>query len=78
MSVMSSQFSLLSNTLRSMGFEDTCDKSMVTAVKERVKKLCAKENVLLRVLDESSEDLLNTYRALVGQQNDEMVRIFKK
>ena len=56
-----------------MGFEETCDESMVTAVEERVKKLCVKDNVLLKVLDESSEDLMNVYRATLEQQKDQTV-----
>ena len=57
-----------------MGFEDTCDESMVTAVQDRVKKLCVKDNVLLKVLGESSEDLMNTYMNTLEQQK-EMVSI---
>lgn len=56
-----------------MGFEETCDESMVTAVEEHVKKLCVKDNVLLKVLDECSEDLLNAYRAKLEQQKSQMV-----
>eukprot|EP00111_Clytia_hemisphaerica_P024196 TCONS_00071306-protein len=54
--------SLISNTLNSLGYEDTCDESMISAVQERVKELCQKDNVLLKILAGSQSNLLQKYR----------------
>ena len=45
-----------------MGYEDTCDESMITAVQERVKELCQKDNVLLKILTGSQANLIHKYR----------------
>lgn len=43
--------------LQSLGFEETCDDDIMTAVRERVKKLCKKNNMLLHVLADSKSEL---------------------
>jgi len=46
-----------------MGFDETCNESMITAVQERVKRLCGKDNVLFQVLTDSDQSLFDLYTA---------------
>lgn len=43
--------------LQSLGFGEGCDDEVMAAVRDRVKKLCEKDNMLLHVLADSKSEL---------------------